>query len=605
MRAMREIISRLRCGKIHPATFACVLGALLLAGCGGSKQKTSSGHPLPQSHLVSKCEPGKAGGQFVLVASASPRTFNPLFVDGPADCVTRLLFSSLVNIDPLTQEATPGLAESWSVASDQKTWTLKLRPGVRWSDGLLLTADDVVFTWNRIMYNPEWNRASYEMFRLNGKNFEVSNPDSFTVRVVTPEVFAPFVEYFGSAVILPRHVLESSVQQRTFPSAYAPNTPPKYLVGSGPYRLKEFKAGQYTLLERNPEYWVTDSKGQRLPYFGEVMVKVQQPGFGSEANAPLASVTAAADACDNISPAIVAQFKDAAGAGKFRVHELGVGGERDFFWFNQNTLANSQGKPIVTPAKLKWFRNRKFREACSCALDRERMAREAYGGMAQPMYNLLSTENPKWNNPKVSRYSYDPAKAAALLAEAGFTGRNEEGILKDAEGNPAEIVFCFNTGNALREKAAAMIIEDLRKVGVRLIPNPVEFPMLVQKISETGDYECALMGLGGGGVDPASQMNVLKSSEDLHQWFPRQPKPSSDWEARVDELMDAQMRTLDFAQRKKAFDEVQAILAEEVPMIYTVSPISYAAIKEDVSNVRPSVLSPYRVTWNLEELFRK
>jgi peptide/nickel transport system substrate-binding protein len=114
------------------------------------------------------------------------------------------------------------------------------------------------------------------------------------------------------------------------------------------------------------------------------------------------------------------------------------------------------------------------------------------------------------------------------------------------------------------------------------------------------------MGLGGGGGDPASQLNVLRSSEELHQWFPFQKTPATDWEARIDALMDAQMRTLDFTRRKQAFDEVQMILAEELPMIYTVSPFTGSAIRSGVGNLRPSVLSPYHVTWNLEELcFKK
>ncbi len=175
--------------------------------------------------------------------------------------------------------------------------------------------------------------------------------------------------------------------------------------------------------------------------------------------------------------------------------------------------------------------------------------------------------------------------------------------MKDAEGNPIEIVLVSNIGNAAREKAAVMIQEDLKKIGIKVIYTPVSFEILRNKVDATFDYECALMGLGGGGVDPATQINVLRSSEELHQWFPFQKSPSTDWEARIDALMDAQMRTLDFAERKKAFDEVQVILAEELPMIYTVSPFSYAAIRADIGNVRPAALTTYRVTWNIEELY--
>src|SRR5438552_13688180 len=150
-----------------------------------------------------------------------------------------------------------------------------------------------------------------------------------------------------------------------------------------------------------------------------------------------------------------------------------------------------------------------------------------------------------------------------------------------------------------------MIREDLGRIGIKLIYQPLPFDVLRNKIDKSFDYECALMRLSGGGMDPARQMNVLRSSEELHQWFPFQKSPSTEWEARMDTLMEAQMRTLDFAQRKKAFDEVQMILAEELPMIYTVSPFAYSAIRSDISNVRPSPLTTYRVTWNIEELYFK
>jgi peptide/nickel transport system substrate-binding protein len=301
----------------------------------------------------------------------------------------------------------------------------------------------------------------------------------------------------------------------------------------------------------------------------------------------------------------VDQFKQASATGGFRVVEIGVGAERDFLWFNQNTGTNAAGHPLVTPAKLKWFRDKKFRQAISCGIDRERIVREVYGGRAQAAYGFISTENPKWNNPNIPRYSFDPARARALLAEAGIQDRAGDGLMKDTEGNPIEIVLVSNVGNPARERAAAMIQEDLKKLGIKLSYMPLSFEMLRNKVDATFDYECALMGLGGGGVDPATQMNVLRSSEELHQWFPLQRSPSTDWEARIDALMDSQMRTLDFAERKKAFNEVQAILAEELPMIYTVSPFAYSAIRSDIGNVRPSPLTTYRVTWNIEELYFK
>jgi peptide/nickel transport system substrate-binding protein len=582
---------------------AAGMSLLLLAGCGkSSPPRPRPAHALPTPPCVSAAEPGKTGGRFVIAATGVPRTFNPLFTfDQASDAIVRMLFASLVRLDAVSQEPGPGLAESWTVAPDQKTWTLKLRKGLRWSDGEPLTAEDVVFTWNDVMYNPDLNKVTYDLFRINGVNFTVSELDETTVQVVTPEVFAPFLEFFGTVPVLPKHRLEPAVRQHRFPTVYGVDTIPDKLVGCGPYRLKDCQPGKFTLLERNSEYWVTDKQGKRLPYFDEVMFTVGG-GPGTEM---VLFLNGKNDVCETVRPDVYQQFKDAAASQKCQLVDMGIGVERDFLWFNQNTGTNLTGQPLVNPIRLKWFRNKKFRQAVSCAIDRERIVREVYGGRAEPARGFIGTENKKWYNPNTPRYDYDVARAEALLAEMGLDQRDKDGVRMDAASNVVEIIFSSNTGNPAREKTASLIQEDLRKVGIRLVNQPVDFKMLLQKVNATFDYECALMGLGGGAADPASQINVLRSSEELHQWFPFQRTPSTDWEARIDQLMEQQMRTLDQGARKKIFDEVQVIMAEEVPMIYLAAPVAAAAINPKVANLRPAVMVPYHLTWNIEELYFK
>lgn len=572
--------------------------ATFVGACGRRPQ----GHALPESARVAQCQPGIVGGRLVLGVPGNPRTFNPLLdADGASDAVIRLLFSPLVGINLDTQEPEPALAESWSVAPDQKTWTFKLRKNLRWSDGQPLTADDVVFTWNDVMYNPKYNQITYDLFRFGGKNFEVTKVDDLTVRVVTPDVFAPFVEYFGSVVILPRHVLGVAAAGNHFLDAYGTNSDPASIVGSGPFRLKDFESGEVVRLERNPEYWTVDKNGTRLPYFDSVELLVADSVNGFQ-SLFLNGKTAA---YENVRPQDAWQFQQAATNNHARFIDLGVGVERDFFWFNQNTGSDASGKPFVDPVKLKWFRDKKFRQAISCAINRDRIISEVYNGRGQAVYGFLSSDNKKWNNPDVPKFAYDPHRAAALLAEIGMTNHTSDGTLADAAGHPVEFSSLYSQENPARQKIAALIADDLEKLGIKFNPEPVSFPALLRKINVDLHYESASMGLGGGGLDPASQMNVLKSDAPLHQWFPSQQHPSTDWEARLDSLMDAQMRTLDFAERKKAFDEAQAIWAEQLPMICLAAPSSAAVIRTDIANVRPAIASAYHVTWNIEELYFK
>ncbi len=189
----------------------------------------------------------------------------------------------------------------------------------------------------------------------------------------------------------------------------------------------------------------------------------------------------------------------------------------------------------------------------------------------------------------------------------GIDKRNGDDFLTDADGNKIEFVFNTNTGNGAREKTAVLIASDLKSLGINVIFQPIEFNTLITKIDVSYDYECVLLGLAPGtSADPSDSMNTVKSSGYTHMWFPRQTTPSTDWEARLDTLMDEQMETLDYAKRKQDYDEVQEIIAEQQPFIFTVTPMYYAAIRSDIGNVRASSLSSYRATWNAEELdFKK
>jgi len=500
-----------------------------------------------------------------------------------------------------TLQVKPGLADWWTNSPDGRTWTFHLRKNLRWSDGAPLTADDVVFTWNDIIYNPNINNVTRDAFILDGKEFTVTKVDDLTVQFVTPKVYAPFLVTAGQGVpIMPEHILAKSVADGTFTSAYSVNSDPSQIVGSGPFRLKEYKPAQYTLLERNPYFLEVDTNGTRLPYTDDVIFEVV-PDMNAIS---LRFLSGESDVDDIIYPYEYDQFKAASAGGKFKLLEPGVGLEQTFVTFNENTNINPQtGKPLVDPVKLAWFRNTKFRQACSYAINRKAIIDSIFSGRGIPAYGFETPGNKNWYNPNIKQYPYDPAKALELLKEIGIEKRNGDNFLTDAGGHRIEFEFNTNTGNGAREKMAMLIAADWENLGMKVIFQPIEFNTLISRIDDTHDFDSFLMGFAPTMTDPSDNMNVIESSGYTHEWFPRQKTPSTPWEARMDELMDAQMQTLDYSERKKDYDEIQAILAEQVPMIPTVTPMYYAAIRSDIANVRPSALSYYRASWNAEELY--
>lgn len=584
-----------------------IAAAFCFSGCGrnaGAPAGNSAvNYPLPQPPLVDNCKPGIRGGRLVVASPWEPKTFNPITANEQSSIdIYRMMFAGLVGYDDISEDVEPGLAYAWTNSPDGKTWTFHLRKDLFWSDGRPLTAEDVTFTWNDVIYNPKIDNVMRDAFIVDGKKFTVTNPDDLTVQVTTPEIFAPFLEFFGGVPILPKHVLAKFVADGTFASAYGVNWNSRDIVGSGPFVIKDYKPAQYTLLERNPYFSEVDSNGMRLPYFDSVIYTVV-PDLNAQ---NLGFLSGQSDAIDFIHADAYDQFKSAEANGNFKLEEPGVGLETTSFWFNENTNSNPQtGEPYVDPAKLKWFRNQTFRQACAYAINRDAIIKSVYAGRAVPNYGFVTPGNKKWYDPNIKQYPYDPAKALELLKEIGIEKRNGDNFLTDSNGNRIEFVFNTNTGNGTREKMALLIVSDLQKLGMKIIYQPIEFNTLVNKVSVSYDYDCVLLGLGGGGTDPGSSMNVLKSDGFTHQWFPRQKTPSTDWEARIDQLMNAQMQTLDFNERKKDFDEVQEIIADQQPMIFTVTPMYYAAIRSDIGNVRPTPLDYYRVTWNIEELYFK
>ncbi len=525
---------------------------------------------------------GQPGGRLIFSTTSDPKSFNPVVAkETSTTAITGFLFEGLTDTDPLTLEVIPCLAESWE-SENGKVWTFHLRRDVRWNDGQPFTADDVVFTYNQLIYNPDIPSSSRDIFTLEGKPIIVEKIDDYTVRFTLPSVFAPFLKALGDD-ILPRHKYEPLVEKKAFNFSMGLDARPRDIVGSGPFRLKQYVPGERVVLEKNPYYWKKDDCQQALPYLNEIIFVVVQ-----DENAALLRFMEKEIDYFGMNPQSLAILGPRQEKDSFTIYNAGPALGTNFVVFNQHPGINPQTKkPFVARCKLKWFQDERFRKAVSWAIDRQKIIDVVFNGLGVAIDSPVSPANPLFYNPDVIRYSYDPDKARQLLAEAGFRDRDNDGIIEDSQGNKVEISFFTNGDNNLRIVMATLVKKDLENIGMKINFLPLEFNNLVTKLVASFDWEMILLGFTGG-VEPHFGKNVWSYSGTLHAWN-QSKQPLYPWEKEIESIFDQGVKTLDPAERKEFYDRWQYIVSDKLPLIYTATGYTLYAVRNKFGNVYPTV----------------
>jgi len=548
----------------------------------------------PEELLVTMGETGRYGGELVVSLRSEPKTLNPVTsIDSSSREVIAQLTADLIHIDRATQQVTPSLAVSWKVSPDARRYTLQLRRGIRFSDGAAFDADDVIFSFQAYL-NEKSNSPQRDLLIVGGKPIQVKRNGPYSVTFELSQPYASAERLFDSVAILPRHSLENFLHDGRLAQAWTLNTPPDQIAGLGPFRVKQYLPGQRIVLERNPYYWKSDRLGNRLPYLSELTF-----AFVNNEDAEVLRFQAGeTDVLNRIGAenyAVLQQQRDP----DLQLKDLGSSLEYNFLLFNLNAQIPSQAKDLQR--KQTWFQDVRFRQAISAAIDRNAMVHIIYRGRATPLYTHVTPANRLWLNSDLPRPSRALDRARDLLRSAGFSWRANRSLV-DHNSVPVEFSILTSASSSQRTQMATMIQQDLSEVGIRVQVVPLEFNAVLDRVLTSHDYEAAIMGLGTGDVDPNAQMNVWLSSGDDHFWNLGNKQPATAWEAEIDKLMEAQVSAINPAQRKKLYDRVQAIEAEQLPIICLVSPNLLVGSRSRVGNFRPVVLDPHTL-WNSSELF--
>lgn len=497
--------------------------------------------------------------------------------------ISQMTHEALINDGPMWMqkepEPLPNLAKSWEWSEDGKTLTMHLMEGVKWSDGVEFTADDVLFTYyDNILddHVPSW--ASKGVWTYGGKVTELEKVDKYTIKWhfgVSRPIAAFFHMDFPEFSVGPAHVYKK------YHPKYNPNmtydeyincTPPEKLppVVLGPFVPVLYKPDQIMILVRNPYFWQVDEEGNQLPYLDEVWFSEAHSGMMRTVNL----LAGSGDRTNLENPQIYSMaLKVAQEPGAhFRIswEDFYLGYE---IYPNLSLYAGVHSDRDKALREL--FRKKEFREAISHAIDREGIAKIAFPGpFTKPWYGLYPCGSPMYEEEDVVKYPYDPDKTKELLADLGFKDTNGDGILNWPEDTPLAGKELVIEVIASEDEAASVAMLDplvslFRGVGIDLRAKVFKEPVYRSKLN-AGDFDMAIERVDWLATPFQNPERIGPISDTAPRWHIAGPGGQRElfpFEQRIVELLKSSATEESAAKRKGIFREIQRLATDN---LYTI-----------------------------------
>jgi peptide/nickel transport system substrate-binding protein len=345
------------------------------------------------------------------------------------------------------------------------------------------------------------------------------------------------------------------------------------------------------VFDRNPRYWKKDAAGLQLPYADQVVLEVVP-----DQNAELLRLQSGQIDMlqQQIRPEDIATLRPLVDQGKVRILELGVGTDPDFLFFNLNTSYWDKDP------RRNWMLRKEFRKAISHAVDREAFANTVFLGSAVPIWGPITPGNKEWFSPNIQRYGHSIDRAKEILAELGLTNRDQDEWLEDANNTEARFTLLTYRGNSSNERGSAVLRDALRPVGIAVDVVTLEQGALVQRMLK-GQFEAIFFFFSATNLDPSMNLDFWLSSGSSHVWNIGQAKPATEWEKEIDDLMMQVTAEPDPAERRRLFEQVQKVFAENLPMLYFVAPRLHMGVSERLGGLEPAIMRP-QLLWNADRI---
>jgi len=552
-----------------------------------------------------------AATQLSLSTPAAPSTFN-FALNSVSPSIFPFTYEGLTRENGVSGAIEPALAESWERSPDGKQYRFTLRAGLKWSDGQPLTAEDVVFTYRDVLFNPEIPTDIRDFFQVGAIKAlpKIHKLDNLRVEF-TLEPFTPFLRITTGTAILPKHALAETLRSRdaagnlAFLSTWGIDTDPAKVVVNGPYRMESFTAEE-VIFRRNPYYWRKDAAGNSLPYIDRIHWKVIQ----NRETALQQFLEGKLDVIGDGSPlrsTEIAQLKSQETHGKLQIYDGGPRSNTLFLTFNLNRAQKQDGKPLVAPVKSRWFNTLEFRQAVAYAIDRDTINQNLFGGLGSLQHSSIPAQSPYFLQNGLKLYEHNPEKARELLKRAGFR-YNTQNQLLDNRGNLVQFTLLTNSENQTRVAIGKRIQQDLANIGIQVNLTLLSFNAFIDKTSFQDDWDALLIGFTGG-IEPNDSANIWMSDGNLHLFNLKSPFGKSllpGWQAtpveqEIDRLFLTAAGEMDENKRKQIYARFQQLVQEQVPVIYLVGDRALMAAYKRVQGIQYSGLSDWGL-WNIGEL---
>jgi peptide/nickel transport system substrate-binding protein len=520
---------------------ACLWG---LAGCGDGGNDTAPAaataeKPAPRSAAPDMGAPVTGGRILQAMLGDATNLIPPLSSDSASHEVADLIY-----VAPLRYDKDINLecwaAESYEVLDDGKLLKFVLKPGIRWFDGVELTAADVEFTY-KLMIDPKTPTAYAGDFKAVS-SFAVTGKYSFEVRYDEP--FARSLVTWASA-ILPKHALEGQDLMNTEQS--------RNPLGAGPYKLAAWEPGRRIVLDVNPDYF------EGRAYLDQVVYRI----IPDLSTMFLELKAGNLDMMGLTPQQYLHQTTGREWDEKFKKYK--------YLSFGYTFLGYNLQNPLFADVRV--------RRALAHAIDKQEIVKGVLLGLGMPTIGPYKPGTWIYNT-SITDYAYDPATARAMLAEAGWTPGPGGALTKD--GKPFAFTILTNQGNDQRIKTATIIQQRLKEIGVEVAIRTVEWAAFIKEFVDTGRFDAIIMG-----------WTIPQDPDGFDVWHSSRAVPGGlnfvgFKNAEADALLEKGRRTLDQAERKKYYDAFQEVLHREQPYCFLYAPYALPILAARFQGVEPA-----------------